>query len=137
MDIIFLRDVEFLLILGHWDVTLSYGPKMLTKFSDHDYTFLPFKGHDYRFLPFKGHDYTFFPFKGHDYTFLPFGSGRRVCPGMHLGVIKVKQIVAQLVHSFEWKLPNGISVDDVNMDEKFGLSLPREHGLCAMPSLRL
>lgn len=76
-------------------------------------------------------------FKGHDYGLLPFGSGRRVCPGMYSGLINVRQIVAQLVHSFDWELPNGMSVNDLNMDEKFGLTLPRENSLGAVPSSRL
>lgn len=74
---------------------------------------------------------------GHDYEFLPFGSGRRICPGMHLGLINVRQIVAQLVHCFDWELPNGMSLGDLNMDEKFGLTLPRAQHLRATPVLRL
>lgn len=76
-------------------------------------------------------------FFGHDYKFLPFGSGRRICPGMHLGLINVRQIVAQLVHCFDWELPNGMSLSDLNMDEKFGLTLPRAQHLLAMPVRRL
>ncbi|WOH03416.1 hypothetical protein DCAR_0622813 [Daucus carota subsp. sativus] len=75
--------------------------------------------------------------KGHDYELLPFGSGRRVCPGMNLGLVKVRQIVAQLVHSFDFELPNGMSASDLDMDEKFGLALPRENHLLLLPSLRV
>lgn len=76
-------------------------------------------------------------FFGHDYEFLPFGSGRRICPGMHLGLINIRQIVAQLVHCFDWELPNGMSLGDLNMDEKFGITLPRAQHLLAMPVRRL
>lgn len=47
--------------------------------------------------------------RGNNFQLLPFGSGRRICPGMHLGLINVKLVVAQLVHSFDWELPFGIS----------------------------
>lgn len=75
--------------------------------------------------------------KGLNYELLPFGSGRRVCPGMNLGLVKVRQIVAQLVHSFDFELPNGMSASDLDMDEKFGLALPRENHLLVLPSVRI
>lgn len=76
-------------------------------------------------------------FSGQEFEFLPFGSGRRICPGMQLGLMNVRQIVAQLVHCFDWELPNGLSPNHLNMDEKFGLTLPRAQHLLAMPVLRL
>lgn len=75
-------------------------------------------------------------YKGLDYGFLPFGSGRRICPGMYLGLVYVKQVVAQLVHSFDWELPNGMSVNDISLDERFGLTMPRKESLCAVPRVR-
>ncbi|KAL8494652.1 hypothetical protein ACS0TY_025475 [Phlomoides rotata] len=45
--------------------------------------------------------------KGHNFQLLPFSSGRRGCPGMQLGLTVVKLVVAQLVHCFQWELPQG------------------------------
>ncbi|MED6211400.1 hypothetical protein PIB30_073346 [Stylosanthes scabra] len=63
--------------------------------------------------------------KGHDFRLIPFGSGRRGCPGMNMGLITVKIILAQLVHCFSWELPLGMSPMDLDMTEEFGLSIPR------------
>ena len=75
--------------------------------------------------------------RGHDFQLIPFGSGRRKCPGMELGLINVQFIVGQLVHCFDWELPNGMSPNDLDMSEKFGLSLLRENHLLAIPTYRL
>jgi len=74
--------------------------------------------------------------RGYDFRLIPFGSGRRGCPGMHLGLTTVKIVLAQLVHSFNWKLPLGMSPDDLNMNEKFGLTMPRSEHLLAVPTYR-
>ncbi|KAJ7969661.1 Cytochrome P450 [Quillaja saponaria] len=75
--------------------------------------------------------------KGHDFQLIPFGSGRRGCPGLQLGLITVKFVLAQLVHCFEWKLPYNMDPKDLDMNEKFGLSLPRAKHLMAVPTYRL
>ncbi|WMV26264.1 hypothetical protein MTR67_019649 [Solanum verrucosum] len=43
---------------------------------------------------------------------------------MQLGVTIVRLMVAQLVHCFEWELPNGIQPCDLDIDEKFGMDKP-------------
>ncbi|KAL3339557.1 hypothetical protein AABB24_028248 [Solanum stoloniferum] len=75
--------------------------------------------------------------RGHDFHLLPFGYGRRSCPGLNLGLITVKLIVAQLVHCFNWDLPDGILPDDLDMTEKFGLAAPRAQKLLVIPTYRL
>ncbi|XP_020213468.1 cytochrome P450 CYP736A12 [Cajanus cajan] len=75
--------------------------------------------------------------KGHDFELIPFGAGRRGCPGLQLGLTMVLQTVAQLVHCFDWKLPNDILPSDLDMTEKFGLVMPRVNHLLAIPSYRL
>ncbi|KAK7271266.1 hypothetical protein RJT34_27015 [Clitoria ternatea] len=75
--------------------------------------------------------------RGNDFRVIPFGSGRRGCPGIHLGLTTVKIVLAQLVHCFNWTLPLGMSIDDLDMDEKFGLTIPRNKHLLAMPTYRL
>ncbi|WMV26266.1 hypothetical protein MTR67_019651 [Solanum verrucosum] len=76
-------------------------------------------------------------FRGRDFQLLPFGSGRRSCPGMQLAVSIVRLVVAQLVHCFEWELPNGIQPCDLDIDEKFGIVTCREKPLLAIPTYRL
>ncbi|CAM8971590.1 hypothetical protein QQ045_030799 [Rhodiola kirilowii] len=75
--------------------------------------------------------------KGHDFQLIPFGAGRRGCAGMHLGLTTVKIVVAQLVHCFDWELPNNMAPSDLDMTDKFGLSLYRANPLKAVPKYRL
>ncbi|KAL5714658.1 hypothetical protein ACHQM5_016589 [Ranunculus cassubicifolius] len=74
---------------------------------------------------------------GRHFQFLPFGSGRRRCPGLHLASRVVELVVAQLVHSFDLELPCGVSPDDLDMSETFGLTMPRTNHLIAIPTYRL
>ncbi|XP_022737474.1 cytochrome P450 CYP736A12-like [Durio zibethinus] len=75
--------------------------------------------------------------RGHDFQLIPFGSGRRGCPGMQLGLVTVRLVLAQLVHCFDWELPDGMLPNELDMSEKFGLSLPRANHLFVKPIYRL
>lgn len=75
--------------------------------------------------------------RGRDFQLIPFGSGRRGCPGMQLGLTVVKQVVAQLVHCFDWELPDGMLPSELDMSEEFGLVIPRAKHLLAVPTYRL
>ncbi|EXB80838.1 Flavonoid 3'-monooxygenase [Morus notabilis] len=75
--------------------------------------------------------------KGRDFQLIPFGAGRRHCPGLQLGLIVVKLVVAQLVHCFDWELPNGVIPTELDMTEEFGLTTPRANHLLAIPTYRL
>ncbi|KAL6004544.1 hypothetical protein ACLOJK_005099 [Asimina triloba] len=68
-------------------------------------------------------------FKGRDFEFTPFGAGRRICPGMPLATRVVQLILASFIHAFEWSLPDGMKPQDLDMEEKFGLTLERANPL--------
>ncbi|KAL0296166.1 UNVERIFIED_CONTAM: Flavonoid 3'-monooxygenase [Sesamum radiatum] len=57
------------------------------------------------------HDTKKYPFNGNSFNYLPFGSGRRICAGMPLAEKMVMYLLASLLHSFEWNLPDGKTVD--------------------------
>jgi cytochrome P450 len=76
-------------------------------------------------------------YQGQDFESIPFGSGRRRCPGIQLGLTTIKLVIAQLVHCFNWELPCNISPSNLNMDEKFGLSMPRAQHLHVILRYRL
>ncbi|KAK3126922.1 hypothetical protein QOZ80_7AG0565220 [Eleusine coracana subsp. coracana] len=63
--------------------------------------------------------------KGQHMELLPFGSGRRMCPGIGLGLKMVQVTLANLLLGFSWKLPNGVKPDELSMEEKYGLSMSR------------
>ncbi|KAE8698053.1 CYP736A12 protein [Hibiscus syriacus] len=75
--------------------------------------------------------------RGQNFELIPFGSGRRICPGMQLGLTIVRFVVAQLVHCFDWKLPNNMQATELDMTEEFGIVSPRADHLLAMPAWRL
>lgn len=75
--------------------------------------------------------------QGNHFALLPFGSGRRRCPGIKLGLTVVQLVVAQLVHCFDWELPDNMSPNDLDMTEEFGITVPRAKHLVAIPSYRL
>ena len=60
--------------------------------------------------------------KGHDFGLIPFGSGRRICPGLSLGLIVVSQTLGRLLQSFDWISPQGTQID---MTEGLGITTPK------------
>ena len=77
--------------------------------------------------------------KGHHFELLPFGAGRRICPGMLMGLGIVQLTLATLVHSLEWELPppgqqhheeKGIIMD---MSDELGLMCHRVQPLLVLP----
>ena len=75
--------------------------------------------------------------KGKDFKLIPFGYGRRGCPGTQLALTTVRLVVAQLVHCFDWELPNGMMQAELDMTEEFGLTCPRAQNLVLIPRYRL
>ena len=75
--------------------------------------------------------------RGRDFQLLPFNSGRRSCPAIQLGIIVVRLVVAQLVHCFDWELPNGMQPCDLDLEEHFGIVTSKEKHLMAIPTCRL
>ncbi|KAJ9171295.1 hypothetical protein P3X46_014683 [Hevea brasiliensis] len=73
--------------------------------------------------------------KGRDFELIPFGAGRRICPGLPLAHRMVHLMLASLIHSFEWKLANGMKAKDMDMNETFGLTLRKTEPLLAVPHL--
>ncbi|KAD6119457.1 hypothetical protein R6Q59_025480 [Mikania micrantha] len=79
-----------------------------------------------RFLPSVGG--SCFDIRGGDLRLAPFGAGRRVCPGMNLGMVTVSQWVAKLVYNFEWVSDMAHPVD---LSEVLKLSCEMRNPLCA------
>ena len=68
-------------------------------------------------------------FRGQDFELIPFGAGRRICPAISFGIASVELALAQILHSFDWELPPGVSAKDLDMTEVFGITMHRKYGL--------
>ncbi|KAL8500189.1 hypothetical protein ACS0TY_019974 [Phlomoides rotata] len=78
-----------------------------------------------RFL--NGNDHI--DYRGKDFGLIPFGAGRRMCPGLPMAHRMVHLMIATLVGNLEWKLE-----EELNMDEKFGMTLQKATPLVAVPT---
>ncbi|XP_009770013.1 ferruginol synthase-like [Nicotiana sylvestris] len=90
----------------------------------------PLKFQPVRFLSHS----TNLDYAGNNMKYLPFGSGRRVCAGLPLAEKMLMFILASLLHSFDWKLPEGENVD---LSDGFGLVVKKSKRLFAIPTPRL
>ncbi|CAA3031302.1 premnaspirodiene oxygenase-like [Olea europaea var. sylvestris] len=73
-------------------------------------------------------------FLGNNLEFIPFGAGKRFCPGMNFALANIELPLAQLLYHFNWKLPNKMHSNDLDMEEGKGLSVPRKNALYLIPS---
>ncbi|KAJ4887912.1 Cytochrome P450 71B11 [Raphanus sativus] len=74
-------------------------------------------------------------YKGLNFELLPFGSGRRMCPGMGMGLALVHLTLINLLYRFDWKLPEGMKAEDVGLEESYGLVCPKKIPLQVIPVL--
>ncbi|XP_009350171.2 cytochrome P450 736A117-like [Pyrus x bretschneideri] len=71
-------------------------------------------------------------YKGTDFQLIPFGAGRRICPGIHFAIAINEIALASTVHKYDWELPSGASVEDLDMTESTGLTVRIKNPLKAV-----
>ncbi|EOA23855.1 hypothetical protein CARUB_v10017073mg [Capsella rubella] len=72
--------------------------------------------------------------KGQDFELLPFGGGRRICPAIYMGTTMVEFGLANLLYHFDWKLPDGMVVEDIDIEEAPGLTVNKKNDLVLVPT---
>ncbi|KAJ8754691.1 hypothetical protein K2173_010782 [Erythroxylum novogranatense] len=72
-------------------------------------------------------------YKGTDFQLIPFGAGRRICPGVLMGITFVELVLANLLFFFDWKLGDGENPEALDMSEVFGQATKRLNDLCLVP----
>ncbi|WMV14976.1 hypothetical protein MTR67_008361 [Solanum verrucosum] len=72
--------------------------------------------------------------RGRDFELIPFGAGRRIYPGLPLAISIIPVTLGSLINTFNWKLHGGIAPNDLDMDEKFGITLAKAQPLLAIPT---
>lgn len=75
--------------------------------------------------------------KGHHFELLPFGSGRRMCPGYRFGLKTTRSLLGNMLQGFNWKLHENVKIEDVNIEELYGLSTKRKFPLVVIAEPRL
>ncbi|KAH6772009.1 hypothetical protein C2S51_010413 [Perilla frutescens var. frutescens] len=71
-------------------------------------------------------------FKGQDFELIPFGAGRKGCPGITYAAAVIEYLLANIVHKFDWELPNGVEGKDLDVTEKPGITIHRAVPLLAV-----
>lgn len=63
--------------------------------------------------------------RGQDFELIPFGGGRRICPGLPLATRMLHLMLGSLLNAFNWRLEDGVTVENMNMEDKFGITVQR------------
>ncbi|KAG7654114.1 Cytochrome P450 superfamily [Arabidopsis suecica] len=66
---------------------------------------------------------SFIDYKGLNFELLPFGSGRRICPGMTMGITLVELALLNLLYFFDWGFPEKEEADKIITDNEVALGL--------------
>ncbi|KAK8961327.1 Cytochrome P450 71D7 [Platanthera guangdongensis] len=68
-------------------------------------------------------------FNASRFQYLPYGGGRRICTGINFGMASIEIILVNLIYHFDWELPGGMRVEELDMEETMGLALTRKNPL--------
>ncbi|KAL5845250.1 hypothetical protein ACOSQ4_011208 [Xanthoceras sorbifolium] len=71
-------------------------------------------------------------FKGQNFQFIPFGAGRRICPGMHMGISTVELVLANLLYKFDWQMPDGMKKEELDFEVLLGVTMHKKNALRLM-----
>jgi cytochrome P450 len=74
-------------------------------------------------------------FNGRDFELIPFGAGRRICPGISMGVALLELILANLLYSFDWELPQGLVKEDIDTERCVGITQHKKNHLCLIAKI--
>ncbi|TVU09795.1 hypothetical protein EJB05_43291, partial [Eragrostis curvula] len=78
-----------------------------------------------------------FHFRGSDFAYRPFGAGRRMCPGLDFASRFVPLVLASILHKIDWKLPDAMTPDDVDLTDHCTLVLRLAKPLNAVPVFKM
>ncbi|KAJ1294653.1 hypothetical protein BS78_01G161800 [Paspalum vaginatum] len=77
-------------------------------------------------------------FRGADFEYTPFGAGRRMCPGMSLGLANMELALACLLYHFDWEAPGGKEAgEELDTAEAFGIAVKRRSKLVLRATQRV
>ncbi|EYU17746.1 hypothetical protein MIMGU_mgv1a025197mg [Erythranthe guttata] len=76
-------------------------------------------------------------FRGFDFELIPFGAGRRGCPGISFAVATIEFVLANIVHKFNWELPDGLRGKDLDVSESPGNTVHKAIPLLTVATLNI
>ncbi|KAI7737101.1 hypothetical protein M8C21_013309 [Ambrosia artemisiifolia] len=71
--------------------------------------------------------------RGQDFELIPFGAGRRICPGMPLALSTIHMMLGSLPNNFDWKLDSNVHPKELDMTERFGITLQIANPISVVP----
>ncbi|WCJ37068.1 cytochrome P450 family 71 subfamily B polypeptide 4 [Euphorbia peplus] len=72
-------------------------------------------------------------YHGTHFELIPFGAGKRICPGITLATINLELFLANLLYHFDWKFPDGITAETLDMTDVLGGTIRRKVDLELVP----
>ncbi|KAI3754918.1 hypothetical protein L1987_54710 [Smallanthus sonchifolius] len=63
----------------------------------------------------------------------PFGGGRRSCPGYNFATSTIEVVLANLLYTLDWKLPPGMTNEDLDTEEEGSLLVRKKTPLLLVP----
>ena len=60
-----------------------------------------------------------------------------MCPGISFGITTVELALAQLLYHFDWKLPNEVKPEELDMTENTGSTCRRKNDLYLIATTRI
>nr|AKJ23352.1 CYP71AJ12 [Thapsia villosa var. laciniata] len=76
-------------------------------------------------------------YKGVHFEFIPFGAGRRGCPGIQYAMAINELALANLVHIFDFALPDGKRFEDLDMASETGMTVHKKSPLLVIATPRI
>ncbi|KAF9621266.1 hypothetical protein IFM89_018483 [Coptis chinensis] len=73
---------------------------------------------------------------GQHFELIPFGAGRRRCAGFTMGHTVLHLALGSLLHCFEWELDEPITPENIDMEERLGITLRKNVPLELVPKTR-
>ncbi|XP_044512098.1 cytochrome P450 83B1-like [Mangifera indica] len=70
--------------------------------------------------------------KGQNFELIPFGGGRRICPGIYMGLAIVELVLANLVYKFDWEMPTTMMKEELDFDVLPGVTMHKKTPLRLM-----
>lgn len=67
--------------------------------------------------------------RGQNPEVIPFGMGRRMCPGVGMGMAGFELALANVLHKFEWELPHGMKDEDIDFEVLPGIAIHKKVAL--------